>query len=173
MKRIVLLVAVMLNVLVSPFVSAVEPIDATRLQLVRDHCVSAQAALQRVLRGDTVVRINRGRSYEEMIKLLSALNSRAALNTYDASRLVQTAALFEAEFGAFKSTWISYETSLRETLRYKCQEQPEAFYASLARTREYRTQLTSHIGALGQLLDTYKSGFDELRAQIPQPPEGQ
>lgn len=166
MKKAVLFLAITLSTLVSPFVSAAEPLDETRLQLVRNHCVAAQATLQQVLRSDTVTRINRGRSYEETVKLLAAFNSRAALNTYDASRLVQTTALFEAEFTAFKSSWIAYETSLREALRIKCQEQPNEFYAALVKTRELRVRLTAHIAVLSQLLDTYKTGFDEIRTDI-------
>lgn len=168
MKRIRrgVLGATLLVLLVSPSVSAAESLDDTRLTLVRQHCVAAQATMQQVLRSDTAVRINRGRSYEELIKLLAAFNSRAALNTYDVSALVQTTSQIETEFDAFKSTWIGYETSLKEGLRIRCQEQPQQFYDSLAKTRGLRASLTGHIDNLGRQLDAYRQGFEDVRTRV-------
>lgn len=166
MKKTVLWLALFANVIVSPFVSAVEPVDETRLELIRTHCIAAQATMQRVLRSDTVARINRGRSYEEMVKLLAAFNSRAALNTYDASTLVQATAQFESEFAAFKSTWLVYETTLRDGIRMNCRERPADYYDSLTQVRQRRAELTAHIDRMNQLLDTYDVGFDAIRLEI-------
>lgn len=166
MKRIGLIISTALVILVSPGVSAVEPLDVTRLELVRAGCVSAQTTMQHVLRSDTVARINRGRAYESTIKLLAAFNSRAALNTFDVSSMVQITAQFESELRAFKSGWIDYETSLKDTLRIRCQEEPQVFYDALVKTRTLRGDMTQRIVKLDTLLVNYDQGLTSIQAQV-------
>lgn len=166
MKRIGFLLATALVVLVSPFVSAAEPLDDTRIEIIRQNCSDAQVTLQRVLRSDTASRVNRGRAYEETIKLLAAFNSRAALNTYNIPDLIESTASFEAEFVAFKATYIKYDESLKNTLRIKCTEQPVTFYDSLTKTRELRAALAVHITSMNRLLDTYDTGLTRITGEI-------
>jgi hypothetical protein len=166
MKRFGLLVSVALVVLVSPFVSAAEPLDDARIEIIRQHCQEAQVTMQRVLRSDTAARVNRGRAYEETIKLLAAFNSRAAFNTYNVPGLIESTAAFEDEFNDFKSTYISYDTSVKNILRIKCTEQPVTFYDSLTRIREQRAALHGHILKMDEHLDTYNLGLTEIMVQV-------
>lgn len=166
MKRFGLFLSTTLVVIVSPFVSAAEPLDDARIEIIRQSCRSAQTTMQQVLRSDTAARVNRGRAYEETIKLLAAFNSRAAFNTYNVPGLIESTAAYEAEFVAFKATYINYDTSLKNTLRINCIDQPVTFYDSLTRTKELRAGLTAHIVKMDQLLDTYNAGLLEINVQI-------
>ncbi|MBC7746437.1 hypothetical protein H7Y40_00440 [Pedobacter sp.] len=166
MKRFGLLLSTALVVLVSPFVSAVEPLDDARIEIIRQNCTEAQVTIQQVLRSDTASRVNRGRAYEETIKLLAAFNSRAALNTYNVPDLIESTALFESEFSAFKTTYINYDIALKDTLKIKCTEQPVTFYDALTKTREKRAALALHITTMDRLLDTYETGLVEVSSQI-------
>lgn len=166
MKRFGLCLSVAMVVLVSPFVSAVEPLNEARVEVIRQNCSSAQVSMQRVLRSDTASRLNRGRAYEETIKLLAAFNSRAAINTFNVPVLIQTTADFESEFSAFKTSYIVYDTSMKETLRIKCSEQPVTFYDSLTKTREQRAKLHAHINKMNEYFDAYATGLVNVGEQI-------
>ncbi|HXH04893.1 MAG TPA: hypothetical protein VNI82_00515 [Candidatus Nitrosotenuis sp.] len=166
MKRLGLILTFALVALASPFVFAAEPLDDARVEIIKQNCSQAQATMQRVLRSDTATRINRGRAYEEMIKLLAAFNSRAAINTLNVPDLIQTTAAFETEFIAFKSSYTSYDISAKDTLRIKCQEQPVTFYDSLTRVRENRAALAAHIVKMNEHLEAYTVGLDDVASQI-------
>lgn len=150
----------------SHFVSALEPLTDARIEIIRQNCTEAQATMQRVLRSDTASRVNRGRAYEQTIKLLAAFNSRAALNTYNVPGLIDSTATFESEFSAFKDTYIAYDNALRDALNIKCSEQPVTFYDALHKARDQRALLVTHITAMNHLLDTYDAGLTDITNQI-------
>lgn len=168
MKRAGLLLSTALVVLVSPFVSAQAPFDDARVEVIRQNCTAAQVVMQRILRSDTASRLNRGRAYEETTKLFAAFNSRAAINRYNVPELVQASADFEKEFSAFRVTYIGYDTSMKEALRIRCQEQPVTFYDALTKVRENRAKLAAHVTKLSQTMTTYKTGLADVQTQITQ-----
>lgn len=166
MKRAGLLIATALVVLVSPFVSAAEPLDDARVEVIRQNCETAQVSMQRVLRSDAATRINRGRVYEETTKLMAAFNSRAAINRYNVPQLVQATADFDKNFLEFKLSYITYDIGMKEALRIKCRDQPVTFYDALTKVREERVRLSQHVNGLSAALAAYDEGLEVVRAEI-------
>lgn len=172
MKKAGIIFAIILSVTVSPFVSAAEPLSDAHLAVIRQNCTEAQATMQRILRSDTASRVNRGRAYEEMIKLIAAFNSRAAYNTYNVPQLIASTANYENEFSAFKTGYISYEESMKSTIKMKCADQPQAFYEALVKTRDLRSALATKIKTMDQLMGDYEKGLIQLGEQLASGEEG-
>ena len=138
MKRYILGLILFSVVAFSAPVQAVDPIEDSRIDLIRSVCISSQGAMQRVLVSDRVTRINRGRAYEDTVKLLAAFNSRAALNTYNVSDLVANTATLETQFGKFKNQYLDYEQKLKIVIDVDCKDRPAEFYNNLQRARASR-----------------------------------
>lgn len=165
MKKIAPLLAIMMAILVSPMVQAVDVGDA-QLMLVRQNCVQAQKTLVQVQQIDKVARINRGRTYESLIKLLVALNSRVALNTLSVPALTDTTVVFESEFTNFKIDYTAYELLTQEAQTIRCIERPQAFYDQLQLVREKRQVLATHIQTMDNILNVYDEGLRNLQQQV-------
>ncbi len=153
-------------VALAPFVSAAQPLDDAKIQVIRENCKQAQSTMQRIQRSGSAVRINRGQSYENTTKLLTALNSRAVLNSYSIPDLVESAAGFETEFTAFKSAYFTYEKALGRALEINCTGQPVTFYDALETTREKRALLAETIDKMNAQLDKYQGSLDSFEQEI-------
>ncbi len=169
MKKAGLFLSIALAVLVSPFVRATEPLSDTQIELIRQYCTSAQVQMKRVLESnDNVTRLNRGREYEKMINLLTAMNSRVALNTLSVPALTDATTAYLREFALFKTAYVEYGDLSKKTMAVDCKEQPVTFYDMLESTRIARAKLTQHIENADQLLGVYDRGLSELQSQVKQ-----
>jgi hypothetical protein len=146
---------------------AVDPIEDSRIDLIRSVCISSQGAMQRVLVSDRVTRINRGRAYEDTLKLLAAFNSRASLNTYNVSDLVANTSSLETQFGKFKTQYLDYEQKLKVVIAVDCKEQPAEFYNNLQRARASREALQVTISDIDKTLVEYRTNLDSAAALFP------
>ncbi len=137
-----------------------------KVQYIKDNCVSAQTALQRIQRADLVTRTNRGRSYEYILRLTASLNSRIAFNNLNQPRMVAAASEAKSQFILFYGHYTDYEASINKTLRIKCSEQPENYYNSLTDVRQKRALLTADIEALRTLIDEYDKLVNDLATTV-------
>lgn len=154
-------------------VYAVEPIEDSRIDLIRNNCVAAQGAMQRVLASDRVTRINRGRAYEDTLRLLAAFNSRASLNTYNVSELVEYTSTLETQFTAFKTQYLDYEQKLKSVIDMNCKDQPAEFYNNLQRARAARESIQKSIDNIDKTLTDYRTGLDKVAPLFVNKPEEQ
>jgi hypothetical protein len=127
--------------------------------------------MQQLQRTEAATRVNRGRAYESISKLLIALNSRVALNKLNAPSLAATTTEMDKRFNTFKDDYSQYEDKLVATIKLKCSEQPVTFYDSLTQVRELRAKAADDIKSLNEVLDTYQSAVNDLRANVV-PPTG-
>lgn len=167
MKRYIFGLLIFSFVALSAPAHAVDPIEDSRIDLIRSVCVSSQGSMQRVLVSDRVTRINRGRAYEDTLKLLAAFNSRAALNTYDVSGLVANTSVLESQFSKFKTQYLDYEQKLKVVIDVNCKEQPAEFYNNLQRARASREALQAMIADIDKTLGEYHTNLDKAAQLFP------
>lgn len=132
-----------------------EEISQEKIEAIKDHCVSAQSAVQRTQKSDLVTRTNRGRSYEYLLSLMASLNSRIALNKLSQPRMVEVASLLQSNFESFHSDYTSYTISVDQLLRINCENEPEKFYKALEEVREKRAALATGTVEMRKLIDEY------------------
>lgn len=133
---------------------------------IRQNCIEAQSTLQRIQRNDVVVRTNRGRSYDGMLKLMDALNARIKSNSVIAPKLEDIRASLQQKFKQFYSDFTKYDSSITDTIHIGCGSQPEVFYATLTQTRGLRVQLANDIKDMDMEISNYKTAVAELRDSI-------
>jgi hypothetical protein len=165
-KKAELLVLIIISsTLVSPVASATS-LDANQLNVVRQNCTMIQKTLHQVQSSDKVARINRGRMYESVIKLLTTLNSRVALNNFSLPVLTDTTLTYENEFGGFKKDYNAYEDLTQSVQTMKCSQSPQKFYDRLNQVRSARNELANKVKLMNSLLNVYDEGLIMLEQQI-------
>ena len=173
MKRTVFLFAAMLATVLSPLVRAESaPLTDEYIASIRSGCADALQGILRVQRAEAVTRVNRGREYEEMLRLLAAFNSRIVLNKLDAPVLTRTTSQLQAKFSMFQKDYLDYADKMDGTLKINCKEAPVTFYDNLTAAREARARVAGDVRDMDTLLNEYQKGFDSLKAQL-QTNEGQ
>ena len=142
---------------------AQQSLPEAQLAQIRQNCVKAQTALSQLNVSDAGMRSSRGSLYETIsTKLMAPLNSRIAYNRLSGLKLAATTLVYDKRFTVFQSSYRSYENAMTQTLSIKCEDQPEAFYTSVAAAREKRQKLHDDVVALNGLLQTYKNDFEDF-----------
>lgn len=143
------------------------PMTEAHIERIRANCQTARSALSRVHASDGVLRVNLGPLYESIsTKLMAPFNSRVALNKYDGAKLVEQTALYERQLNDFRADYKVYEESMSRTLRINCQNEPVAFYDSVAETREKRRIVNQRTIQLQKTIQEYKNAFEALARTI-------
>lgn len=167
MKRTLLVFAAFLTLLASPTVNAAaQPLTDQYIESIKAGCTDALRGILRVQRAEAVTRVNRGREYESLLKLVAAFNSRIVINNRDAPTLTSTAAKLPAKFSAFQQHYLEYADKVDETLKVNCKEAPVTFYDKLTSMREARAKVAADIRDMNALLDEYQTGLNELKGQL-------
>ena len=137
------------------------------IERIRANCQTARSALSRVHASDGVLRVNLGPLYESIsTKLMAPFNSRVALNKYDGAQLVELTSQYEKQLNEFRADYKVYEESMSRTLRINCQNEPVAFYDSVAETREKRQLVNQRTVQLQKTIQDYKNAFEILVRSI-------
>lgn len=143
------------------------PMTEAHIERIRANCQTARSALSRVHASDGVLRVNLGPLYESIsTKLMAPFNSRMALNKYDGAQLVEQTALYERQLNDFRADYKVYEESMSRTLRINCQNEPVAFYDSVAETREKRRIVNQRTLQLQKIIQEYKTTFEVFARTI-------
>jgi len=163
MKKFVicLMIVLVAAVAVVPLVWA-EELSVASLNTIRTNCVAAQSDIQRIGRNDTISRVNRGRSYDAILKLFDAMNTRAANNNIDEPQLAEIAQSFELEVQNFRNKYNSYSSAYKASVSVDCVGRPTEFYNLLVRTRASRLELHNSINKLDGLINNYKAAVSGL-----------
>lgn len=143
------------------------PMTEAHIERIRANCQTARSALSRVHASDGVLRVNLGPLYESIsTKLMAPFNSRVALTKYDGAKLVEQTAQYEKQLNDFRADYKLYEESMSRTLRINCQNEPVAFYDSVAETREKRRLVNQRTIQLQKTIQEYKNSFEALARTI-------
>lgn len=174
MKRFVLFLSIFLTLAVSPFARAesTQPLTDEYIASIKAGCSDALRGILRVQKTEAATRVNRGREYEALLKLVATFNSRIVLNKLDAPTLTRTTAQLQGKFSSFQQHYIDYARKIDATLEINCKEAPVTFYDSLTAARDARAVVASDIRDMDGLLDQYQKGLDELKIQLTDPNQG-
>lgn len=163
-----LISAVLLFNNVPVFAQATTIMTDEHIVRIRSNCQGAHSILARVHANDAPTYINRNQTYFSISdKMMARLNSRLALNRYDATELVKTASEYNKVLTEFRSAYKRYDDSMAELLRMDCRKQPVSFYDKVIETREQRQKVNNAVGQLKSLIDEYRENvhaFQTLNA---------
>lgn len=161
------LIACLLAVFVSPMVSAeAAPLTDRQIDVIRANCLSAQSTILQLQRSEAATRVNRGRGYESISKLMAALNSRVALKKLNAPGLNSATAEMQKRFNSFKDDYSAYEDSLNTIVKLPCSEQPVTFYDTLTDARDLRAKVAADVDGINEMLDNYQNSVNNLRDSL-------
>jgi|GEM_PF-5320264 len=157
MKRVILasLLVLAASFLTVNFASAKELSDEQKVAVAAT-CVNAQSNLQRLGSSDTTTRINRGRDYDQVLKLFYAMNTRVASNNITEPKLAEVTKNFENELARFRDNYNSYNDQLKTTTDFGCVGNPQGFYDALEATRARRANLNTSVNKLHDLMEDYQ-----------------
>ncbi len=149
-------------------VSAIDPnniTDAERQMIVRN-CREAQRTMQRVTSIDPITRVNRGNGYSNMSKLMTALGSRAAYNSYNVPDLVGATNLTQSLRQRFADDYTDYEIALQRLIDIDCVANPQNFYRTLVDVRVKRAVVAADVSDLEGQLDIFSRAMLDLQEQM-------
>ncbi len=172
MNRIVTCLAVAIVLLSSPLVRAeASLLSDQQIAAIRTGCQSGLQGVRLVQETEAASRVNRGQVYESTLRLMSALNSRLALNKIDAGLLTSSTANAQKKLDLFHQHYLDYASKMDQTLAINCKDAPVSFYDSLTRAREARALVAKDIVEIDNQLNEYQKGLDQLKVQLT--PSGQ
>ena len=133
------------------------------------NCSKAQLTISRIHIADGVTRANRGKKYEDVLKLQTVLNTRASLNRLSVSALVSATSSLQSQLNTFRSAYIRYDEQLSKVVSIDCQKEPRRFYDMLRDARSTRAALSSEIKLMDESVDQFINGLKALRIQLATP----
>lgn len=136
------------------------------LDLIKQHCSSSQFALQQIEKRDAVSRINRGRDYDQMIRQVSALNSRLAYNKINASDLLQLTTDLGNGVDKFRVAYDHYDSDMSEALSTNCKDKPADYYQVIVKARTDRSAVGDQVNAINDLMAQYRQAAAQYRDMV-------
>jgi len=131
-------------------------------QVIIANCRNAQSIMNQLEKADAVLRINRGRSYDDTLNLLFAMNARLSSNHINAPHLAEITSNFETTLNAFRDDYGRYDDSLANAISVDCVADPVGFYNELDAARVNRAKLATDVATLNQLIDDYRTTFNTV-----------
>lgn len=143
------------------------PMTQAHIDRIRTNCTQAQSSLFQLHATDALLRVNRGEVYESIsTKLMEPFNSRATLNSLDATLLVADATLYDAQLTTFRNDYQQYEQALSKLLNMDCKNQPVEFYDGVTDARNKRSIVHLDTVNLQTTIQTYKTDFETFAKQF-------
>lgn len=161
------LAAVFVAVLSVPAVSFAQAnvtLSDDKLQTIRTRCSNSQFALQQIEKRDAVSRINRGRAYDQMLRQISAFNSRFAYNKINMPSLVQTTSDLQKAVDEFRNSYDTYDNDLASALKVDCKQNPAEYYGYIVQARTDRAKIGEKVKSINDLTTKYReaiAGYEE------------
>jgi hypothetical protein len=134
-----------------------------QLEIIKTNCLTAQSDIQRISRNDVTARVNRGRDYDQVLKLFYAMNTRVAVNNKTVPKLAEITKSFEDALNDFRLKYNDYNDTVKATLGFGegCVDRPGDFYSSLDKARGQRQSIYELTRHLDQLLGDYTAAVEE------------
>ncbi len=136
-----------------------DPLSEEMLDTIRARCSNSQFALQQIEKRDAVSRINRGRAYDQMLRQLSAFNSRFAYNKISSPDLIQYTTELQDAVNAFRSSYDRYDTDIANALKINCKDKPSEYYAVIVKSREDRNTVGAQVSKIEGLVTKYREAI--------------
>lgn len=147
-------------------------ITEEKISLVRGNCVAAQVSIQRLQNSDVVARTNRGRSYENILKLMASFNARVAANKLIEPKLIEVTGIMQRDVTAFYGHYDDYKDTIERMVHLDCRAQPVSFYRDLQTLRDQRDILRNDVVMLDKHVSDYEAMVADLRTRLSAPDQG-
>ena len=163
MRKVII---VSLCVLASSFTfvqfAAAADLTTSQKAAIVEACPTTQSTLRRISSSDTTARINRGRDYDQILKLFYAMNTRVASNNITEPKLTDLTKKFEEALNNFRNNFNRYNDYLRSTYEVDCKNHANTFYDNLTKTRNSRVVINADITVLDKIINDYQKAVEEL-----------
>jgi hypothetical protein len=168
MKKVLLGFSVFLTLLSSPMVNAASatPLTDQYIESIRIGCTDALQGMLQIQKSEAATRVNRGREYETLLRLVAAFNSRVVLNKLDAPVLTSNAAKLQKQFSEFQKHYLDYAKKYDLALDVNCKNAPVTFYDNLTTAREARAKIAVDIKEMDTILEEYSRGLETLKTDL-------
>ncbi len=150
--------------LVGPAVPALAQADYEAQ--VRANCQSLLSSLDELQRRDLVARINRGRSYQETLDQMQALDTRIRNNNLDASRFDVLHTRVNTTVEAFRTAYFHYDDLMNSLQSINCNDKPGDFANSLNQVRAARQAVGEDVTNIETALADYRAQVASLRDDL-------
>lgn len=157
-----------MTVMAAPMARAegVQPLTDQYIASIKVGCADALQGILQVQRTEAATRVNRGREYESLLRLMAAFNSRIVLNKLDAPVLTGAASRLQTRFDQFHRDYLDYADKMDATLDINCKEAPVTFYDSLTAARQARAKVAEDVVEMDKLLSEYQQGLETLKVDL-------
>lgn len=163
-------IAISLVVLAVAFGVLALPVRATDFLMSDSHaqqivanCRQARATLGQIHANDAPDYVNKNQVYFSISdKLMSRLNGRLTLNSYDASDLVKTASEFSVAIQEFRDIYRSYDSTMARLVKIDCTKHVNDFYGTLVDARTQRDLLHQSTMRIKDLITKYGNQVQEF-----------
>jgi len=141
------------------FAQASVTISDDKLETIRTRCSNSQFALQQIEKRDAVSRINRGRDYDQMMRQISAFNSRFAYNKINMPDLVQISSDLQSAVDEFRSSYDTYDNDIASALKVNCKQDPSQYYGYIVQARTDRAVIGEKVQSINDLIAKYRAAI--------------
>ncbi|MDR3125948.1 MAG: hypothetical protein LBU20_02685 [Candidatus Nomurabacteria bacterium] len=156
MKKVIVIVLGLVVLTSAPAVAMAADLTDKQKSQIAESCQAAQSTLQRISNSDTTTRINRGRDYDQVLKLFYTMNTRAASNNLTEPKLAEITKNFENALNGFRADYNRYNDHLKSAYEINCKNQVANFYDNLSKTRDGRAVINADIVVLDNLINEYQ-----------------
>lgn len=147
------------GVQVAGFAQASVSLGDDKLETIRTRCSNSQFALQQIEKRDAVSRINRGRDYDQMLRQISAFNSRFAYNKINMPDLVQTSSDLQNAVNDFRASYDTYDNDIASALKVNCKQDPSQYYGYIVQARTDRAVIGEKVKLINELTAKYRAAI--------------
>ncbi len=141
-------------------------ISPEKLSVIVQHCSSSQFALQQIEKRDAVSRINRGRDYDQMLRQVSAMNSRFAYNKISAPDMLQITSDMQSHIDKFRANYDKYDTDLTNAAAIDCKSKPADYYDVVTHARDDRNAVGDEVQTINDLTNQYRSALVKYKDTV-------
>jgi hypothetical protein len=133
------------------------------LDTIRARCSNSQFALQQIEKRDAVSRINRGRAYDQILRQVSAFNSRFTYNKTNTPDLIDLTTQLQSAVDAFRTSYDRYDTDISEAMKVDCKLKPADYYGVILKARDDRNTVGEQVTKIVDLMNQYRDAIIRYR----------
>lgn len=148
------------------FAQASVNLSSEKIEAIRTRCSNSQFALQQIEKRDAVSRINRGRAYDQMIRQVSAFNSRFAYNKINMPDLVQITSDLQTAINDFRTSYDTYDNDITKALEVDCKQDPSLYYGYIVQARGDRAKIGEKVKTINELTAKYRAAIVAYQEKV-------
>lgn len=133
---------------------------------IRSRCQPVQTLLEQHQRRDLVVRINRGRVYQNLIDQMSALSTRLRNNKLSSTQFDSQLTTIKASIEQFRTAYNRYDDAMSGLIGIDCRTKPGEFATQLEVTRNLRSVVGAEIANITSATNRYRDIVVNFQSEL-------